>query len=162
MADDVLIRVDGVSKKFCRSLKRSLWYGVQDTVADLFGKMVPPTAFAARNSGRSTMCRSSCDAGNASASSAQRRRQDHAPENAQRYRQADRGRIEIRGRVGALISLGAGFNPILTGRENVYINGAVLGLSRRKSTPNTMRSSISRSRRSSSIHRHRTTALECR
>ena len=40
----------------------------------------------------------------------------------------DRGRIELRGRVGALISLGAGFNPILTGRENIYVNGSVLGL----------------------------------
>lgn len=40
----------------------------------------------------------------------------------------DTGCIEINGRVGALIALGAGFNPILTGRENVYINGAVLGL----------------------------------
>ena len=34
----------------------------------------------------------------------------------------------MRGRVGALIALGAGFNPILTGRENVYAAGAVLGL----------------------------------
>ena len=42
----------------------------------------------------------------------------------------DGGRIEMRGRVGALIQLGAGFNPILTGRENVYINGSVLGFSR--------------------------------
>jgi homopolymeric O-antigen transport system ATP-binding protein len=38
----------------------------------------------------------------------------------------------VRGRVGALIALGAGFNPILTGRENVYTNAAVLGLSRRE------------------------------
>ena len=44
----------------------------------------------------------------------------------------DRGRIEMRGRVGALIALGAGFNPILTGRENIYVNGSVLGLSRRE------------------------------
>jgi lipopolysaccharide transport system ATP-binding protein len=42
----------------------------------------------------------------------------------------DRGRIELRGRVGALISLGAGFNPILTARENIYVNGSVLGFSR--------------------------------
>jgi len=34
----------------------------------------------------------------------------------------------MRGRVGALIALGAGFNPILTGRENIYINGAILGM----------------------------------
>jgi lipopolysaccharide transport system ATP-binding protein len=42
----------------------------------------------------------------------------------------DKGTIEMRGRVGALIELGAGFNPILTGRENIYNNGAVLGFSR--------------------------------
>ena len=44
----------------------------------------------------------------------------------------DQGRIEIHGRVGALIALGAGFNPILTGRENIYVNGSVLGLSKRE------------------------------
>jgi lipopolysaccharide transport system ATP-binding protein len=44
----------------------------------------------------------------------------------------DTGSIEMRGRIGALIALGAGFNPILTGRENIYINGSVLGLSKRE------------------------------
>ena len=44
----------------------------------------------------------------------------------------DEGRIEIRGKVGALIALGAGFNPILTGRENIYTNASVLGLSTRQ------------------------------
>ena len=43
----------------------------------------------------------------------------------------DTGSITIRGRVGALIELGAGFNPTLTGRENVFVNGAVLGMSRK-------------------------------
>jgi hypothetical protein len=38
----------------------------------------------------------------------------------------------MRGRVGALIALGAGFNHILTGRENIYVNGAVLGLKKRE------------------------------
>ena len=42
----------------------------------------------------------------------------------------DHGRIEMHGRVGALIALGAGFNPILTGRENIFVNGSVLGLSK--------------------------------
>ncbi len=39
------------------------------------------------------------------------------------------GQVEVRGRVHALLELGSGFNPDFTGRENVYLNGAVLGLS---------------------------------
>ena len=44
----------------------------------------------------------------------------------------DAGSITMRGRAGALIALGAGFNPILTGRENLYINGSVLGLTKKE------------------------------
>jgi ABC-type polysaccharide/polyol phosphate transport system ATPase subunit len=46
--------------------------------------------------------------------------------------QPDTGRIEIRGRLGALIELGAGFHPLLTGRENVYMQGAILGATKRE------------------------------
>jgi lipopolysaccharide transport system ATP-binding protein len=42
------------------------------------------------------------------------------------------GRAEIRGRVGSLLEVGTGFHPELTGRENVYLNGAVLGMKRRE------------------------------
>jgi lipopolysaccharide transport system ATP-binding protein len=42
------------------------------------------------------------------------------------------GRIVVDGRVAALIELGAGFHPEISGRENVFINGAVLGLSRKQ------------------------------
>lgn len=42
----------------------------------------------------------------------------------------DLGEIRIHGRIAPLIELGAGFHPELTGRENVYLNGALLGLSR--------------------------------
>lgn len=42
------------------------------------------------------------------------------------------GKIEVNGRVGALLELGAGFHPDLTGRENVYLNGSILGLNRRE------------------------------
>jgi lipopolysaccharide transport system ATP-binding protein len=41
------------------------------------------------------------------------------------------GRAEIRGRVGSLLEVGTGFHPELTGRENVFLNGSVLGMKRR-------------------------------
>lgn len=42
------------------------------------------------------------------------------------------GYAEIRGRVGSLLEVGTGFHPELTGRENIYLNGAVLGMKRRE------------------------------
>jgi ABC-type polysaccharide/polyol phosphate transport system ATPase subunit len=44
----------------------------------------------------------------------------------------DRGRVTVRGRIGALIAVGAGFHPHMTGRENIFLNGAILGMSRRQ------------------------------
>jgi len=41
-----------------------------------------------------------------------------------------KGRIEINGRIGALIEVAAGFHPDLTGRENVFLQGAIMGMSR--------------------------------
>ena len=42
----------------------------------------------------------------------------------------DKGEIRIKGRVGALIAVGAGFHPHMTGRENIYLNGTILGMDR--------------------------------
>lgn len=42
------------------------------------------------------------------------------------------GEIRLRGRVGSLLEVGTGFHPELTGRENIFLNGAILGMSRRE------------------------------
>ena len=44
----------------------------------------------------------------------------------------DRGTISVSGRLSALIEVGAGFHPDLTGRENIYLNGAILGMKRKE------------------------------
>jgi lipopolysaccharide transport system ATP-binding protein len=48
--------------------------------------------------------------------------------------QPDAGQLRVEGRIGALLELGAGFHPDLTGRENVFVNGVLGGLTRREVT----------------------------
>jgi lipopolysaccharide transport system ATP-binding protein len=130
--NDVLISVEGISKKFCRNLKRSLWYGIKDLANELLcrnpGKELREEEFwalrdisfelrrgeilgiiGANGSGKTTLLRL-----------------------INGLIKPDKGKITITGRIGALIALGAGFNPILTGRENIYINAAVLGLKKKE------------------------------
>ena len=122
------MRVEGVSKKFCRDLKRSLWYGLADTAADLLGRngsgALRPDEFWAVDGVSFELRRGECLGliGRNGAGKTTLLKMLNG------LIKPDKGRIEIRGRVGALISLGAGFNPILTGRENIYVNGSVLGL----------------------------------
>lgn len=130
---ETLILAENVSKKFCRDLKRSLRYGVQDLASELLGRRnargglrkdefwaVKDASFEVKRgealgligpngAGKTTLLRM-----------------------LDGLIKPDKGRITMRGRVGALIQLGAGFNPILTGRENIYINAAVLGISKRE------------------------------
>jgi lipopolysaccharide transport system ATP-binding protein len=132
MTADVLVRVEGVSKKFCRDLKRSLWYGLKDTAADLVGRngahWLRPDEFWAVDDVSFELARGECLGliGRNGAGKTTLLRMLNG------LIKPDKGRIELTGRVGALISLGAGFNPILTGRENIYVNGAVLGLTKKE------------------------------
>jgi lipopolysaccharide transport system ATP-binding protein len=127
---DVLVSVNQVSKKFCRSLKRSYIYGLKDITRTLTGRtrnshILRKQEFWAldnvsfdlkrgqgvglvglNGSGKTTLLKI-----------------------INGLLKPDTGSVRVRGRVTALIALGAGFNPILTGRENVYINMSILGLS---------------------------------
>jgi lipopolysaccharide transport system ATP-binding protein len=49
-----------------------------------------------------------------------------------RVTQPTEGHVEIHGRVGSLLEVGTGFHPELTGRENIFLNGAILGMSKRE------------------------------
>jgi lipopolysaccharide transport system ATP-binding protein len=131
--NDTLLKVDGVSKKFCLSLKKSLWYGLQDLGNELRGRrhggngQLRADEFWAVRDVSFELRRGECLGlvGQNGAGKTTLLRMLNG------LIKPDQGRIEIRGRVGALIALGAGFNPILTGRENIYINGSMLGLSKR-------------------------------
>jgi len=130
---ETLIKVEGLSKKFCRSLKKSMWYGVQDVGSELLGRrhgadgVLRPEEFWAVKDISFELRRGECLGliGHNGAGKTTLLRMLNG------LIRPDQGRIEMRGTVGALIALGAGFNPILTGRENIYVNAAVLGLSKR-------------------------------
>src|SRR5712672_1856981 len=49
-----------------------------------------------------------------------------------RITEPDSGRAVVRGRVASLLEVGTGFHPELTGRENIFLNGAILGMYRRE------------------------------
>lgn len=128
MTKDVLVKFEGISKKFCYDLKRSLWYGIEDLKNEILcgssSETLRKGEFLAlddvsfeihrgemlglvgqNGAGKSTILKLLNGLIN-----------------------PDKGKITMKGRVQALIELGAGFSPILTGRENIYINASVLGI----------------------------------
>lgn len=133
MSEDIVIKVDNVSKKYSCSLKHVMLYGVQDIARNMIGLSsnsgrlrdgefwaVKDVSFevkrgetlgiiGANGSGKSTLLKM-----------------------LNGIFMPDKGRIEIKGRVGALIEVGAGFHPMLTGRENIYVNGTIMGMSKKE------------------------------
>lgn len=124
--------VEGVSKKFGLTLKSALKYGLVDSCRRLIGRdsdhvlragefwalndvsfsLEPGDALGimgVNGSGKTTLLRILNGT--------------YSP---------DKGRVTMRGRIGALIAAGAGFSPMLSGRENIYISGTLLGMTPRE------------------------------
>ncbi len=130
MPSDIVVDVRGISKKYSKDLRSSLRYGVTDIFSELFGRggnsdRLRPSEFwalknvsfqvkrgeclaiAGRNGvGKSTLLKIICGIIRPTA-----------------------GITKAYGRIGSMIELQAGFNPILSGRENLFVNGQILGMS---------------------------------
>jgi lipopolysaccharide transport system ATP-binding protein len=135
---DVAIRVSGLSKQYRIGASRKSYSTLRDTVTDAVGGMVrslrgngvrqpDDTIWALKDvsfevkrgevlgiigrngAGKSTLLKI-----------------------LSRITEPTCGEVDVYGRVGSLLEVGTGFHPELTGRENVYLNGAVLGMRRRE------------------------------
>ncbi len=136
-ADLPLISVQNLSKKYCRNLRDSLWYGLRDVAGEVFfskkkrAEILRRDEFwalrnisldlkrgeslaviGANGAGKSTLLKLLYGS-----------------------IRPDAGSITIRGKSGALIELGAGLDPVLSGRENIYIRAALLGLKKSQIEP---------------------------
>jgi len=128
---EIVLKVDNVSKKFCRTLKNLIKYGSLDITRDFLGIetrtdilrkgefwAVKDVSFELRKgetlgiigvngSGKTTLLKM-----------------------INGIFMPDSGKITAKGRMGALIAVGVGFHPLLTGRENIYVNGQIIGMSK--------------------------------
>jgi lipopolysaccharide transport system ATP-binding protein len=130
---DTVIKVKGVSKKYCRTIKHTMLYGATDLSKSFLGinqntNHLRNGEFWAVDNLSFELKRGEClgfigPNGSGKSTLLKMLNGIFMP---------DRGNIEINGRVGALIEVGAGFHPMLTGRENIYVNGSILGLSKKK------------------------------
>ena len=130
--NDVIVDVSNVAIKFCRDLKKSLFYGVKDIANDLIGRSSENDGLRSEEfwalkdisfdlkrgerlgliglngSGKSTLLKIL-----------------HG------LIKPSKGKANIRGITGGLIELNAGMNPILTGRENIYVNASIFGVTKK-------------------------------
>jgi lipopolysaccharide transport system ATP-binding protein len=125
------IEVLDLRKKFCRSLKRSLLYGTTDVARAMAGfpnqnPELRKSEFWALDGISFQLKRGESlgliGANGCGKSTLLRLLSGIFP--------PDQGEIQIRGRMASLIAVGAGFHPHMSGAENIYLNGVLLGLSR--------------------------------
>lgn len=130
MEKEILVEVQNVSKKFTIDLKKSLKYGAIDIMRSTFGfktnKELRNGEFWAVKDISFKLRRGECIGlighnGAGKSTLLKVLNGLYSP---------DKGQVVMRGKIGALIELGAGFNPILSGRENIYNNAAILGFTK--------------------------------
>ena len=131
--DEILVDVSHVSKKFSRSLNKSMWYGLKDLGSAVFGSdqnrsVLRKGEFWSVKDINFSLRRGECLGliGRNGAGKSTLLKMLNG------LIRPDEGTITMRGKVGALIELSAGFNPLLSGRENVYVNGQLLGFSKKE------------------------------
>ncbi|MEO8195848.1 MAG: ABC transporter ATP-binding protein [Thermoanaerobaculia bacterium] len=131
MSTTSLVAVEAVSKKFCRDLEQSLRYGLKDIARALVGGSADPGTLRAGEfwalrdvslAVASGECVGVIGPNGAGKSTLLKLIHGRLP--------PDRGSIRLRGKLAAISELGIGFNPVLSGRENIFHNAALLGLSR--------------------------------
>ena len=127
MSNDVIIAVQAIGKKFCRSLSRTFIYGAQDVTKDVMGIThysgnLRRDEFWALKDVSFDVKRGEClgviGANGAGKSTLLKLLNGIIL--------PDTGTIRVHGRVGGLLELGAGFHPMLSGRENIHLSGAIL------------------------------------
>lgn len=138
MSSDLLISAENISKKFCRTLKRSLAYGLWDVLSS-FNPFQVSSADGQYSDGQQQTLRKGEFWSLQEVSFEVRRGEclglighNGAGKSTllkllNGLLRPDSGRIRMYGQVGAMIELGAGLNPLLTGRENIYNQGMLLG-----------------------------------
>jgi lipopolysaccharide transport system ATP-binding protein len=128
-----VLEVRNVSKKYCKTIKKSMLYGINDILKNTFGLKtnsgtlridefwaIDNISFDLKKgeilgivgpngSGKTTLLKM-----------------------INGIFWPDKGKIMVRGKVGALIAVGAGFHPMLSGRENIYLNAAILGMQKKE------------------------------
>ena len=130
MHDEPAVQVSKISKRYCRSLKKSLWYGIRDIGNEVTGRgqhadRLRPAEFWALDQISFDVARGESVGlvGHNGAGKTTLLKLING------LVKPSAGAITVRGDVRALIALGAGFNPVLTGRENIRVASAVLGFS---------------------------------
>jgi teichoic acid transport system ATP-binding protein len=131
MSNNVIIALENVGKKFCRSLNRTIIYGIKDVTRDMLGfthtsRELRRDEFWALTGVSFEVKRGECLAligANGAGKSTLLKLLNGVI-------LPDIGTIRVHGSVGGLLELGAGFHPMLSGRENIHLSGAIFGLSR--------------------------------